>query len=615
MQFSEFTPPVIYVNVPDAVIVQDTAAGKQHHEALMLSLGELDVAVITLQQILAAAYIVIEDSGQTMPFSEVSAGKAPKNQSAAINAAREEFVRTILAKVSIKTSGSAVQYFVNQEDITPRIKPCFYSDSEYRQTWINGVNRYLSEVLSTQKFDRPIAFVAVDPHRMTEDRLTPFIGLILGKDESFELLTGQEIRLRKKVDTIIPLTTNTEHLTRKLGDTIAYFTHLRERDAALRADLATGAIELEEQFDRDSWPGFALMNSVKHDVRSVVQHVINEQNALCDALDLEYQTLFRLTSLPIAEVFEDGEELEQYLQEQQAYDYWRDILTLDPEKMNYPVKTNVVRKIAEEQLLIIQERTQSTSLPLEKLLKRDGIFAEPDWKLQKHGGKLAAIKVQDGQVIDSKEVHFRPVDPEYARELHSTLHYIHTPRCIMAFGLYLENDELPFSVVAFDEIDRPYKKDLLFMYGYNPEKCLDLARLYSRPGTPFNTSSTIFTLAFTYFKENEPEVQAILSAFMPTYAHGMSMISAGFNYGVLVKEWRHSFAQREINGKTAWELVTKRRVDESQTIINSQWPLLPVFELMASLRSPRFTPFSELEGKMVSRHLHKKAASTSSVGS
>ncbi len=614
MQFSEFTPPVIHINVPDAVIVQNNTADKKCWQALMTSLSELGIGSITLQQILAAAYVVLEDTKQTMPFSDIKAGQSPKNQSAAINHAREVFARDILSQVSIKAAGSAVHYYFGKEDITSRLKPCFFSDCEYRQTWINAVNQYLCNVLTSQQFDCPIAFVAVDPRRMTTDKLTPTIGLILGQDESFELLAGQEIRLRKKADAIISLTSNVEHIKQKLGDVIAYFTHLRERDAALRSEFAANAIELEEQFDRDTWPGFALMNNVKHDVRSVVQQVIQEQDALCDVLDLEYQTLFRLTSLPIPEVFEHGAELEEYLRTQHAYEYWRDILALESEKMNYPVKRDIIRKIAEEQLLIIQDRMARATLPVDRLLKRDGIFAEPDWKLQKYGGKLAAIKVQDDKIVDSKEVHFRTVDPAYARELHSTLHYIHTPRAIMAFGLYLEDDDLPFSVVAFDEIDRPYKKDLLFMHGYNPEKCLDLARLYSRPGTPFNTSSTIFTLAFTYFKENMPEVQAILSAFMPTYAHGMSMISAGFNYGVLVKEWRHSFAQRDIDGKTAWELVTKRRVDESQTIIDSQWPLLPVFELMASLQTPRFVPLDEIEGMMVARHLPKRAASTSSLG-
>lgn len=603
MQFSQFTPPIIYINAPDAVIVPVTTTDTSYHMSLMASLSELGVAIITLQHILAAAHIVVNDTGRTMPFDELNVSEAPRKQRGAINAAREEFVRSILADISIDTLNAEVHYYFNQEDITQRIVPSSFSGNIHRQTWINGINKYLSDILCTQKFDCPIAFVAVDPRRMTDDKLTPVVGLLVSNDESSLRPTSQEIRLRKKVDATILLPASIEQLTREIAEVISYFTELRAQHASLRTELADGRIKLEKQFDRNNWPTFELMNNVKREVRRIVHEVVGERTVLCDMLDLEYQTLFRLTSLPIEEVFEDGVSLQAYLKDSNAYNYWRDILALDSEKVTNPIKPQIVRAIVEEQLLIIEERLRNTTLPLDALLSRQDIFAEPDWKLQKYGGTVAAIKVQDGIVVDSRAVLFKPVDPAYARELHSVLHYIHTPRATKAFGLYLEGDDLPFSVVAFDTIDRPYKKDLLFMHGYNPEKCLDLARLYSRPGTPFNTSSTIFTLAFTYFKENEPEVQAILSAFMPTYAHGMSMVSAGFNYGVLVKEWRHSFAKRRINEQTTWELVTKRRTDDSQTIINSQWPLLPVFELMASLKAPRFTPFSEIEGMMISRNL------------
>lgn len=598
MQFSKFAPPIIYVSVPDAVITQATIADKNRHTALMTSLSELGVAAITFQHILAAAQIIIKATGQTMPFAELGTGQIPKNQSAAVNTAREEFARAILAKLSIKILDADVHYYFGQKDITKQTIPRFFSDSAHRQTWIKGINEYFSCVLRTQKFDCPIALLAVDPRRMTDDKLTPVIGLLIDD----KLSTSQEVRLRKKVDGVISFA-DANRLAQKIAEVISYFTELRAQDASLRKELAGGHIKLEKQFDRDSWPGFELMNNVKQEVRRIVQEVVQERDVLCDMLDLEYQTLFRLTSLPIEEVFEDGAKLQAYLQDSNAYGYWRDILALDPKKVVNPVKLQVVRDIVEEQLLIIQERLENSALPLDTLLSRKGIFAEPDWKLQKYRGSIAAIKVQDGVVVESKKVAFKPVDIAYARELHSVLHYIHTPRAIKAFGLYLDGDDLPFSVVAFDAIDRPYKKDLLFMHGYDPGKCLDLARLYSRPGTPFNTSSTIFTLAFTHFKENEPEIQAILSAFMPTYAHGMSMVSAGFNYGVLVKEWRHSFAKRQINGKSTWELVTKRRKDDSQTTIDSKWPLLPVFELMATLRTPRFTPFSELDGMMISRNL------------
>lgn len=600
MKFSQFTPSIIYINVPEAVIAQATVTDRSYYGALTTSLGELGIAVLTPHYILAAAYMVMEISGEVIPFSEGGVGQVTKSEWAAIKTRQEEFVRAILAKISIKTSNAKVHYYYDDEDITKYLTPCLFPDGTYRQTWMNGINEYTSRILSTQKFDCPIAFVTVDPRRMTDDKLTPVIGLPSSDSESS---TGQEVRLRKKVDTIIPLTANSKRLAKGIAEVVGYFTELRERDADLRKELANGRIKLEKQFDRDTWPSFDLMNNVKQEVRRIVHEVAKEHDVLCDMLDLEYQTLFRLTSLPIEEVFEGGERLQAYLQDSNAYSYWRDILALDPQKVANPIKPQIVRHIVEEQLLIIQERLRNTTLPLDTLLSRQGIFAEPDWKLQKYGGSVVAVKVQRGTVVDSRAVTFKLVDTPYARELHSTLHYIHTPRATKAFGLYLDGDDLPFSVVAFDAIDRPYKKDLLFMHGYNPEKCLDLARLYSRPGTPFNTSSTIFTLAFTYFKENEPEIQAILSAFMPTYAHGMSMVSAGFNYGVLVKEWRHSFAKKQINGKTAWELVTKRRIDDSQTIIDSQWPLLPVFELMASLRTPRFTPFSELEGMMISRNL------------
>ncbi len=69
------------------------------------------------------------------------------------------------------------------------------------------------------------------------------------------------------------------------------------------------------------------------------------------------------------------------------------------------------------------------------------------------------------------------------------------------------------------------------------------------------------------------------------------------------KEWRHSFAKREINDQEVWELVTKRRMDGLQDIIESQWPLLPVFELLAPIRPPRFKPFVQLDNAMVSRNL------------
>lgn len=593
MQFSTFEPSLLYINMP-------AAADQQLQNACQQALIQLGIPFVTMQHLTAAAHMVCDDRGQTMPYHNISFASASRAQRTAMTTAQERFVHDVLACITIDTAGSHTRYLIDQTDMTDQVEStaATIDKAAHQQTWINGTHAYLADNFAAPMAGHPVAFVATDPRRFTDDKVNPVIGLLNPGEDN-----ARTLRLRRKSDALITLTTDVDKLKQQIAVVVEEFTTLRERAAALRQDIQSGATKLEPQFSRDTWPGFALMTNVKEPVRHIVQQVISEQNILCDPLDLEYQTLFRLTSLPIADVFEQGEALEAYLQSQNAYGYWRNILALDPKQLEYSIKPAVVRGIVEEQLRMIGERLQKTTLPLDKLLHRQGIFAEADWKLQKVGGKLAAIKVHDGSITESREVIFKPVDTAYAKELHSALHYIHTPRAIKAFGLYLEDDPLPFSVVAFDAIDRPYKKDLLFMHGFNPAKCLDLARLYSRPGTPFNTSSTIFTLAFTYFREHEPDVQAILSAFMPTYAHGMSMISAGFDYGVLVKEWRHSFAKRTINGQQAWELVTKRRKDGEQITINSQWPLLPVFELMATLQPPRFTPFPELEGMMVSRGL------------
>jgi hypothetical protein len=310
-----------------------------------------------------------------------------------------------------------------------------------------------------------------------------------------------------------------------------------------------------------------------------------------------------------------GAEVDKQLIRLNAYNYWRNILKIDPD-MTYALNEDVLKRIVHEQALITADRLKGVDPKMIGLIKRTGIFSESGWKLKKYKGSVFAVRAdqETNRELDKREVFFRSVDTEYAKYLQEKFHYIHTPRAVKSYGLFLEGEELPFSVVAFDEVDREYKKDLLLMLGYNPEKCLDLSRLYSRPGTPFNTSSTIFSLAFAHLRENEPSTQAVLSAFMPTYSHGMSMISAGFNFGVLVKEWRHSFAKRNINGKDAWELVTKRRVDNEQTIMESQWPLLPVFELLATLRPPRFTPFDDLTHRWCQK-IYRKLEDTSSSGS
>lgn len=110
----------------------------------------------------------------------------------------------------------------------------------------------------------------------------------------------------------------------------------------------------------------------------------------------------------------------------------------------------------------------------------------------------------------------------------------------------------------------------------------------------------MFSLAFTQMRDHYPQTQAILSAFMPSYATGVSMTSGGFDNPVLVKPLTHVFEEKIIDGKTCWEHLTKRRQEKSHgRRIRSKFPLLPTIELMSSLQSPRYSPFPQIKDFMI----------------
>lgn len=593
-------PSILYVNVPEHIVFPRSISDNERRSVLFEGIRASYPAYITPSEIISVAFVIMQKKNLKMPHDSIDLSSVSKISRRQISKAREVFVDSILQSISITVDDATITYASDGAIIDHTDKYLSKDQSAHYQTWVNGINKYLSSILECISHNLPIAYIATDPRRLIQDQMNPVVGVLCA--QTARLTDGRALRLRKKSDIVITLTTSSD-LATQLNGIVSKFTDLRHQRSVLQKDIDDGDIKLETQFTRTAWPNNPLVAHIKKDVREVVRQLIEDEKVICDPLDLEYQVLFRLTSIPLAVAFEHGDELDQYLQRCGAYDDWKNILNLDPKMVGYPVVISVVEDIAREQLQIILERIRGTSLPVAELTQREGIFAQANWRLQKVKGRVIATKVENEKVTEERKITFKPVDVAYAKELHRVLHYIHTPRAKKAFGLYLEGDQIPFSVVAFDAIDRPYKKDLLLTLGYDPEKCLDLARLYSKPGTPFNTSSTIFTLAFAYFRKNEPEIQAVLSAFMPTYAHGMSMISAGFNYGSLVKEWRHSFAKRTINGHECWELVTKRRINESQEIITSLWPLLPVFELVAELEPPRFSKFEKLEGKMISKDL------------
>ncbi|HYD34489.1 MAG TPA: hypothetical protein VD999_00300 [Vitreimonas sp.] len=381
------------------------------------------------------------------------------------------------------------------------------------------------------------------------------------------------------------------------------FTSYESRREALADKIDRHEIMLFPKFGLENWPTDYLGSHLREQVAPLVKAFVQYHNLLCDQQDLKYQTLFRLSTFSISEIFENGEELDEYLYKMGAYKNWRNILCLEENFVKkFNLNKSLVTKIIEEQYLLIADRLSKSELPLKEILTPSGIFAEQGWVIQKRNGEVMAIQ-EEGVTSASMQIplEFREIDNNWGAQFHGDLHYIHTPRADKAFGLFIQGEEIPFSVLALDRIDRAYKQNTLLMKGYDPRKCYDLTRLYSRPGTPGNTSSSMFSLTFKYLAAHYPEVQGVMSAFTPSYATGVSMTSGGFDNPVLLKPLQHTFIEKMVGDQVCYEHVTNRRLEQAPNHkkLRSKIPLLPTVELFAKLQNPRFEPFKVLEKSMV----------------
>lgn len=373
------------------------------------------------------------------------------------------------------------------------------------------------------------------------------------------------------------------------------FASLEEQRRNIEQQIKNHEINTIPKFTLNKWPKDNLMLHIRNEVENYLDTFEQEVKYFGDKNDLKYQVLFRLTSYPISQLFENGELLENNLRDRGAYRNWRNIININQSLISsFALNKEILKKVSYEQYKIITQRLQNSHLPLDEILTKKGLFAEQGWTIKKQNGQIFAVQ-EDGITAHSSvvELVFSEIETKLANDFHNDLHYIHTPRADKAFGLFIKGENVPFLVLAIEKIDRPYKKNVLLYQGYDPNKCFDLTRLYSKPGTPGNTSSSMFSLTFSFLKQNYKGTQAILSSFMPSYATGLSMTSGGFNNPVLVKPNEHQFAPIEINGETCYEHVTKRRQEnKSKNLLFSQVPLLPTVELMSNFQPPRFKPLT-----------------------
>jgi hypothetical protein len=296
-------------------------------------------------------------------------------------------------------------------------------------------------------------------------------------------------------------------------------------------------------------------------MRSVDDYLLNYSTP--NMQDLKHQTSFFLTTVNPEELFENFSDFT--IKQNGEY------------SGNYPIVNKGILEYAVNlQAKVVERFVHDAPDDVSALLSHH-------WPLSKEKGTLFK---KDKTVYFKCEfemisVELREVSLEYALSIHEHLHYIHAARGEMAFGLFLDGDDIPFSVLTVDRIDRNYKEEALLLAGLNPSTCLEFSRLFSRPGSPMNTSSFILSSVRDFLKKKYPSTQAIITSFMPAYASGKSMICSKFDNCLFSKELSHKFY--DVDGILVHKV---RRRQDGNCVKESIIPLFPTLYLICKMRSP-----------------------------
>lgn len=323
---------------------------------------------------------------------------------------------------------------------------------------------------------------------------------------------------------------------------------------------------------QDEWHSHSIINNLRKQVRSKLP------KGLFDPQDLEHQVLFRLTTYP-------------------------------PEE----ISNLVIDRTIEEQLAIILHRLGNIKFDLEYIFRGlSGKYRDLniDERLE--------LKNIDGQLIAfgsgrSFEVEFKKIeDHELINLFTEKLHYVHSARARgEAFGFFFVGDPIPWGIETTEPslISKPYKKDALLAYGVDPDKAIEITRLYLLPGSPKNAISILDGQVGRYYKESG--IEAMYTTTMPTYAKTKAATTAGGMKDVLlVKELKHSFVPIEINGDQHYKLqVSEDGQVNDKVYTHELFPTLYTVETFMRLNdNKQIQPLSVLGSSVIYINDHHRKA-------
>ncbi|MGC9049214.1 MAG: hypothetical protein ACP5IX_03295 [Patescibacteria group bacterium] len=381
---------------------------------------------------------------------------------------------------------------------------------------------------------------------------------------------------------------------------------LKFKQYQISRKIRHGKIKLVDDIDlKEDWVYHPLMKEIRKLVIPLVEKRLKESDILFDPQDLEHQILFRLTTFSPIQLF--GWKFANSLKTQ--INNWTDIERLKVE--NFSLDQEILNQVLEEQYLIIAERMKAVEkiIPLDHAFR--GLFGKAKdlnryrrLKLEKQNGKIWAIDDNGYQ----REIEFKRIDEtDIISVLTGSFHYIHNERSRgETFAFFFKGDQLPWGVETTEKscYSRPYKKLALLANGIHPDKAVELTRYYTLPGSPINSISIIDSLVRNYYAPTE--IEALMTAVMPTYAKTKSStIAGGINKLLLVKPLKHQFIKSKIKNKAVWQHATKRLISQLRyhgEILTShpEFPLYPTFEVYITIKKLKLKKLPELQNKVIS---------------
>jgi hypothetical protein len=290
---------------------------------------------------------------------------------------------------------------------------------------------------------------------------------------------------------------------------------------------------------------------------------------LYDPQDLEHQVLFRLTTFDPVEITE-----------------------------------NIIQNVVREQFLIIQNRLEAIKkYDLEYIFR--GLTGK--YKDLNQNNRLLLHKLSNNKFVASGlhmnfEVEIKQIDDQNIIELFTRdLHYMHAPRNKgQAFGLFFKGDSIPFAIETTEPsiFVKDYKREALLAHGIDPNKAVEITRLYCLPGSPKNSISVLDGFMAKYFQSKG--MQAMFTTTMPMYSKTKgSTVSGGMINILLVKDLRHFFVEENIKDQVVYRHVTGNFEECNSKVIctHPRFPVLYVVEVYKLLGTPFIDPLPVLKDK------------------